>query len=111
MINAGAARSWQIESQPKNISVKLPARILNSNLSELSKNKLQELYDDCWPPDELEARRKLIYQRGQLPESAPERAELQKQIVALHRRTGDRLKERAGEILAGSELKLFLDSF
>lgn len=109
IINAAPARSWEIESQPKDISIPLPARIKNSNLSDLSKSKLQELYDDCWTTREIKTRKKLIYEKNQLPNGSSEQKALQTKVVDLHRLAGDRLRERAGNVLAGSELKLFLD--
>jgi len=111
IINTEVARAGHRETGRGKIVVRLPARLLDSNLSELSKNKLQVLYNDCWTAKKVETRQRLIQQKNQLPESARERTALQKQIVALHRAAGDRLKERAGEVLAGSEHTIFLSAY
>jgi hypothetical protein len=102
-INAEVARSWQIAGRPP--SVRLPKRILESSLSPLSKSKLQSLFDTCWTPEEINNRKKLIERRRNHPE---ESEQLQKEIVELHRQANERLKERAGDVLSGSELTLFL---
>jgi len=109
IIHAAPARSWEIESHSKKQSIQLPAKIRNSNLSDLSKDKLQKLYDDCWTDDEVKKRKALIYQKNQLSDGSPEQKAAHKKVSALHREAGDRLRERAGEVLAGSELQLFLD--
>ncbi|WP_168433136.1 right-handed parallel beta-helix repeat-containing protein [Pontiella sulfatireligans] len=109
VINATPARSWEIAGKSKKSSIQLPARIRNSNLSKLSKTKLQDLYDDCWTGAEVETRKKLIYQKNQLPDGSAKQKMLQKKVAALHRQVNDRLRERAGEVLAGSELTLFLE--
>jgi hypothetical protein len=111
VIDTEVARAGHRETGRDKIVVRLPARLLESKLSDLSKSKLQELYNDCWTTREVETRQRLIQSRNQLPEPAPERASAQKGIVALHRAAGERLKERAGEVLAGSEYTMFLEAY
>lgn len=106
-IHAEVARSWDLPSASRNAPMPLPKKLLDSNLSQLSKNKLLALYQDCWTKEELIARRDLVRERGKYQSGSPDFVRLQKDIVTCHRMANQRLARRAGEVLAGSELKLF----
>lgn len=88
-------------------AVRLPKFLLESRLSPVSKTKLQDLYNDCWTPEEIGTRKSLIRQRAKLSKDSEEYKNLQTQVISMHQTAKNRLRDRAGEVLAGSELTLF----
>jgi hypothetical protein len=103
-VEAEVARSWQLERSGKR-SIPLPGRLADSDLSDLSREKLQSLYDSCWTPDELERRRIAIRERGE--PGSPEYTRHHQVVVDLHRKASERLVRRAATVLSGSELEQF----
>jgi len=105
-IQAEVARSWALKRGGK-ASIPLPRRLKDSNLSALSKQRLQRLYDTCWMPEEIETRRDAIQRRGSPGDPAYEQHH---QVVAdLHRRVFERLVDRAPAVLSDREVECFRD--
>ncbi|VGO23145.1 right-handed parallel beta-helix repeat-containing protein [Pontiella sulfatireligans] len=108
-INAEVARGWRLDAPQRAPVVRLSAKLLNSKLSAVSLNKLQQLYSECWTPKEAATRKTAIRKRGEYEAGSAEYKALHAQVVGLHRAANECLQERAGEVLAGSELTLFYE--
>lgn len=109
-IKAEVARSWQLATASgKQASIPLPRKIRESLLSEVSKSKLQQLFDSCWTRDEVAMRRAAIQVRNNSSEGSTEYRQQDELVRQLHRQANVRLEERAGEVLSGSELAYFLE--
>jgi hypothetical protein len=107
-INAEVARSWELAATAGNkLSIPLPRKIRESNLNDVSKNRLQALFDTCWTKAEIAARRVAIRKRNEQDEGTAVYITQDKEVRRLHQQANARLEKRAGEVLAGSELTLF----
>ena len=110
-VNAEVARSWQLPVSSSTTPVPLPGIIRESQLSPASLKKLQALFDTCWSAEEVRVRREAIRERNALSDDSPEYRKYQGEVSRLHQQANDRLKKRAGEVLAGSELNRFHEIF
>ncbi len=109
-INAEVARSWELPAaRSTQKSIPLPRKIRESGLNPVSKSQLQILFDTCWTPQEIADRKDAIQKRNSYSEDSSEFKKLNELVVKLHQQANTRLEERAGEVLAGSEMTLFYE--
>ena len=85
----------------------MPGKLRDSNLSDLSKKKLQDLFDTCWKPEEIKEREDAIQERSKHRKGSAEYKKSHEIVAKCHQVATERLVEKAATVLAGSELKLF----
>jgi hypothetical protein len=106
-IDAEIARAHALSRPAAGMSIPLPMKLRNSDLSEDALQKLQLLYDSCWTVEEIQRRQSAIRNRESSLESSAAYVTHHAVVAKLHQAVTQRLIEKTPTVLSEEELELF----